>query len=61
MTRTIFGLVVFAGGVAVGLLIAKEYARYQVQGGIDSALSRVGLGGGAVQGVADSLVPVLVG
>ena len=38
-----YGLI-FVGGVAVGLLIAKQYARAQVNSAIGSALDSVGLG-----------------
>ncbi len=61
MSRTIVTVIAFAGGVAVGLLIAKEYARSQVKSGLDSALDTFHLGGGAIQSTADALVPVLVG
>jgi len=61
MTRTIIALIGFGGGVAVGLLIAQAYARGKATGAVDSALNTFGLGGGRIQGAADSLVPVLTG
>lgn len=61
MTKTILVLISFAGGVAVGLLIADAYAKGRVTGDINSALGAVGLGGGKVQSFADQLVPTLVG
>lgn len=60
MRTLVIASIAFAGGVGVGLLVAKFYARSKVQGGVDSALDAIGLGGGKVQAVADSLVAGLV-
>lgn len=55
-------VLIFTGGVAVGLVIAKIYADSKIQGGIDSGLAAIGLGGGVVQNVADhTLVPIIQG
>lgn len=53
-------LLFFVGGVALGLYIAKLYARSQVNSTISSALDSVGLGGLAptVQGL---VTPAVVG
>jgi hypothetical protein len=61
MTRTILVLVSFAGGVAVGLLIADAYAKNRATGLVDSALKAAHLDGGVIQGFADQYVPTLVG
>jgi hypothetical protein len=61
MNRTWVGIFAFAGGVAAGLLFARWYAQNQVTGAVDTALKDFGLGGGKVQQVADSLVPIVVG
>jgi hypothetical protein len=61
MSRTILVLVSFAGGIAVGLLIADTYAKNRATGVVDSALNALHLGGGVIQGVADQYVPTLVG
>lgn len=51
---------IFVGGVATGLVIAKYYARAQVNSGIASALNSVGLGAftPTVQGL---VTPAVVG
>jgi len=61
MTKTILVLVSFAGGVAVGLLVADYYAKHKAVGVVDSGLRALGLGGGALQQAADQYVPTLVG
>lgn len=61
MSRTFVAVVAFTGGLAVGLIIAQVYARQKATGVVDSGLKAVGLGGGVVQQVADSLVPVVMG
>lgn len=61
MSKTWVGLIAFAAGVGAGLLVAKLYARSQVTSAIDSALDKVGLGGGAIQNFADNyIVPAVV-
>jgi hypothetical protein len=55
------GLLAGAGGFALGLVVAKIYAKQKVQGSVDSLLGSVGLGGGAIQGFADQyIVPAAV-
>ncbi len=61
MSRTFVAVVAFAGGVAIGLIVAQVYARNKATGVVDSTLQKAGLGGTWVQGVADSLVPVVTG
>lgn len=61
MSRTFVAVFAFAGGLAVGLLIAQQYARTKTTNAVDAGLSAIGLGGGWVQGAADSLVPVVTG
>jgi Trk-type K+ transport system membrane component len=56
MTKVLIYGAVFAGGVAVGLLIAKQYAHVQAQSAIGSALGSVGLGGGVIENLADRLI-----
>jgi hypothetical protein len=52
----------FAGGVAVGLYVAKLYARSQVNGAIHEGLDAIGLGGGYIESIAQGLVtPAVVG
>ena len=62
MMRLWVGVIAFVGGVGVGLFVAKLYATSKIQSDIDSGLSKVGLGGGAVQSFIDTtVVPNLVG
>ncbi len=52
----------FGGGVLVGLWLAKQYARKELDGTIHDALNHVGLAGGALeQTVKDTLQPIVVG
>jgi hypothetical protein len=61
MTRLWVGVLAFAVGVAVGLEAAKLYVKSTITSDADSLLSKVGLGGGAVQSFVDTdLVPTLV-
>jgi len=56
----IYGLV-FVGGVATGLFIAKQYARAQVGDAIHKGLDEFGLGGGVLEDTAKRLlIPVVV-
>ena len=48
------------GGVAIGLLIAKQYARTRFNSALESALGTVGLGGYAAQ-VEGLITPQVVG
>jgi hypothetical protein len=50
------GVLAFAGGVFVGIQIAKAYAQNVVKSDISSVLGSVGLGGGAIESVADKLI-----
>ncbi len=51
---------IFGGGVAAGLLIAKLYARQQVGDAIGQGLGAIGLGGGKVEELArKTLVPLV--
>lgn len=61
MDKTWVAVIAFAAGVGAGLLVAKLYARAQVGDAVDSALEKVGLGGGVVQSFADKyIVPAVV-
>lgn len=56
MTKIWVAVIAGASGVALGLLIADVYAKATVKNDIDSGLSKIGLGGGAVQGFVDQFV-----
>lgn len=56
MGKAVTYSLLFVGGIATGLLIAKFYARHQVEGGIHSALDAFGLGGGKLEDLADSII-----
>jgi hypothetical protein len=60
MVISVKDALIFVGGVAVGLLIAKAYARNQLNDAIQSGLDKVGLGAYAhdVQGL---VTPAVVG
>lgn len=60
MSRLWVGIIAGAGGVVVGLYIAKLYARNEVKDTVDSFLSSVGLGGGEIQKAADGFIPTAV-
>jgi hypothetical protein len=47
---------IFVGGVATGLLIAKLYARSRTEGAIHDALDKFGLGGGQIEEAAKRLI-----
>lgn len=51
----VYGLV-FTGGVATGLLIAKWYAHNQASTAIHDELAKFGLGGGLIEETADRLI-----
>lgn len=55
MGKLAVGLIAFAGGIAVGLLAAKMYARSQVEGGVSDLLNAIGLGGGKVEKITKGL------
>jgi hypothetical protein len=50
------GVLAFAGGVFVGVQIAKAYAQNVIKSDVSSVLNKVGLGGGIIEDVADKLV-----
>lgn len=56
MKTLIVGSLAFAAGVAVGLLVAKIYARSQITDGVHKVLDSVGLGGGTTQNLVDTFV-----
>jgi hypothetical protein len=56
MKTVIVGSLAFVGGVAIGLLVAKLYARQQVTEGAHKFLDSIGLGGGVTQNLVDSIV-----
>lgn len=49
-------VLIFVGGVAVGLVIADFYAKAKIQSSIDGVLGSVGLGGGTVQSLVDKTI-----
>jgi hypothetical protein len=55
MGKLWIGLLAFAGGVGVGLVIAKLYARAQVSSGIHAGLDKLGLAGGDVETIVQGL------
>lgn len=56
MTRLWVGVLAFAGGVFVGIQVAKIYAQQTVKGDISTALNAVHLGGGTIEKIADALL-----
>lgn len=55
------GVLAFAGGVAVGLYVAKLYATATITSDVNGLLGKIGLGGGAVQSFVDqSVIPIVV-
>jgi hypothetical protein len=56
MSKTVIAVLAFAGGVASGLLIAKLYARQRVTDLVHQGLEDVGLGGGYVENLVQSVV-----
>ena len=56
MSKISVAVIFGVGGVIAGLLIAKAYARDQWKGAIGEALTKVGLGGGAVEAIADRVI-----
>lgn len=49
-------VLIFAGGVAVGLVIAKLYARSQWSNAIHDALAKAGLAGGPIEETVDRVI-----
>jgi hypothetical protein len=47
---------IFLGGVAVGLLVADQYAKWKVNNGVTSVLGYVGLGG-----ASSTVAPIVSG
>lgn len=56
MGKLWIGILAFAGGVFVGVQVAKAYAQNVIKGDISSALDKVGLGGGIIESTADKLI-----
>jgi hypothetical protein len=56
MTKLWIGVLAFAGGVFVGVQVAKAYAQNVISGDVHNVLSKVGLGGGVIEQVADKVV-----
>lgn len=46
----------FLGGVAVGLWVAKQYAKQTISSDISNTLNSVGLGGGTIEKVAQAVI-----
>lgn len=62
MSKVWVGVIAFVAGAAVGAYLAKLYAVSTITSDVDSLLGKVGLGGGAVQGLIDkSVIPAVVG
>lgn len=58
MTKLWVGILAFAGGVFVGVELAKAYAQNVIKSDVSDALKKVGLDGGVIETVADKvLVP----
>lgn len=55
------GALAFVGGVAVGLLIAKLYARSKVQDVITSGLTSIGLSSSTAGSIAQGIAPAVTG
>jgi hypothetical protein len=47
---------IFVGGVATGLYIAKLYARNKTESAVHDVLSKIGLSGGAIEETANRLI-----
>lgn len=61
MSKGWVGVLAFAGGVAVGLIVAKYYVTSTLTSDANSLLGKLGLGGGAVQSFVDqSVIPIVV-
>ena len=61
MPRLWVGVLAFAGGVAVGLYVAKLYATSTLTNDANALLGHLGLGGGVVQNFVDqSVIPSVV-
>jgi hypothetical protein len=59
-SKVVIGAIAFVGGVGVGLLAAKLYARYKVESGVSGFLNKIGLGGGTVEAVVTPIFGGLV-
>lgn len=49
-------MLAFAGGVFVGIQVAKAYAQNVIKDDITGTLKKVGLDGGVIETVADKLL-----
>lgn len=47
---------IFGAGIAVGLLIAKAYAKAKIESGVHDVLAKVGLQGGVIEELADRVI-----
>lgn len=56
MTTLLKYSIVFGGGIAVGLLLAREYARREVNTTIHDGLAAVGLADGFIERTAQGLI-----
>ena len=62
MSRVWVGVIAFVAGAAVGAYLAKLYAVSTITTDVNAGLSKIGLGGGAVQGLIDNtVIPAVVG
>ncbi len=61
MSRTLALVLAFGGGVATGLLVAKWYARHQVEGGVSDLLTKLGLSRGTSDNIAGVVGGAAVG
>jgi hypothetical protein len=62
MSKTWVGVIAFVAGGLVGAYLTKLYAISTIKGDVDAGLSKIGLGGGAVQGLIDNtVIPAVVG
>jgi hypothetical protein len=61
MSRTLALVLAFGGGVATGLLVAKLYARHQVEGGVSDLLTKIGISRGTADGIAGVVGGAAVG
>lgn len=62
MSKVWVGVIAFVAGAAVGAYLAKLYAVNTITTDVNAGLSKIGLGGGAVQTFIDqSVIPVVVG
>jgi hypothetical protein len=56
MSRLWIGVLAFAGGVFVGVQLAKAYAQTVIKNDVHDVLSKVGLEGGTIEDIADKVI-----